>query len=449
MGGKTRPNFVVFLVDDLGWDHVHYHGSRLDTPVIDRLANEGVKMERFYSLPLCSPARAALLTGRYPIRYGLQSGVVRPWQKVGLPLDEITLAQVLRDNGYRTAISGKWHLGHNAPEYLPMQRGFQYQYGHYNGMIDYEKHLRLGGHDWHRNDQVCWDEGYSTDLIADEAVRFLREDAGDDPFFLYVPFNAIHTPLQAPVRWLQKVSEDVPRKDRTLQAMLYAVEDAIARVLAVLEEKGCREDTLVLFLSDNGGEIYRSNEPYRDHKETVYEGGVRVVCAANWPGVIPAGTVVEQAAHIVDLFPTMLRLAGIDPPGEKPLDGRDIFDQLCGKPAPADREILVNAEKRKGSIIIGDMKLVVRGTPEHCKMELEGIAGADFLYLYDLKEDPYETVNLLDDHPEIAREMLERYETYWRQAAAPVNQDQPNDDFSAPPVWGDFSADRKADDTRA
>lgn len=442
----ASPNFVIFLVDDLGWDHVGYHGSRLQTPVIDQLAAGGVKMERFYSMPLCSPARAALLTGRYPIRYGLQSGVVRPWQKEGLPLDEVTLAQVLQKAGYRTAISGKWHLGHWAPEYLPTHRGFDRQYGHYNGMIDYEKHLRLGGFDWHRDDRACHDEGYSTDLIAEEAVRFIRQEVKDDPFFLYVPFNAIHTPLQAPQHWLMKVPQDVPKKDRVLQAMLYAVEDAVARVLEALEEKGVRENTLVLFLSDNGGEIYRSNDPYRDHKETVYEGGVRVVCAANWPGVIPAGTVVESAAHIVDLFPTILKLANVRADLPNPLDGRDIFEQMCGGPAPTDREILVNAEKRRGSIILGDMKLVVRGTPENCRMELAGTAGADFLYLYDLREDPYETVNLLDEMPQTAAQMLDRYEWYWKQAAPSVNEDTPVEGFAAPAVWGDFSEHTETDD---
>lgn len=434
----TRPNFVIFLVDDLGWNHVSYHGSRLRTPVIDKLAAEGVKMERFYSLPLCSPARAAMLTGRYPIRYGLQSGVVRPWQKEGLPLSEMTLAEILQANGYRTAITGKWHLGHWAPEYLPTCRGFDRQYGHYNGMIDYEKHLRLGGFDWHRDDQICRDEGYSTDLIAEEAVRFIEQDVAEDPFFLYVPFNAIHTPLQAPKHWLEQVPQDIPKKDRVLQAMLLAVEDAIARVLDTLAKKALRDNTLILFLSDNGGEIYRSNDPYRDHKETVYEGGVRVVCAANWPGTIPAGTVVESAAHIVDVFPTLLHLAGIHAELPNPLDGRNIFEQMCGGPAPADREILVNAEKRKGSIIIGDKKLVVRGTPANCWMELAGTAGADFLYLYDLRDDPYETINLLDEMPETAATMLERYEWYWNQAVPPVNEDIPADSFAAPAVWGDF-----------
>lgn len=188
-----RPNIIIFLADDLGWSDVGWHGGDIATPHLDRLAAAGAKLEQFYVLPVCSPTRAALLTGRYPIRHGLQLSVVRPWAQYGLPLEERTLPQALREAGYTTAISGKWHLGHFRPEYQPTRRGFDTQYGHYNGQIDYFTHARDGGHDWHRNDRESRDAGYSTTLIGNEAVRVVEQADPRKPFFLYVPFNAPHS----------------------------------------------------------------------------------------------------------------------------------------------------------------------------------------------------------------------------------------------------------------
>src|SRR3954470_23101106 len=173
-----RPNVVFLLADDLGWADVGWHGDEIKTPHLDRLPGSGAKLEQFYVQPVCSPTRAALMTGRYPMRHGLQVGVVRPWAQYGLPLEERTLAQGLREAGYETAIAGKWHLGHITREYLPTRRGFVHQYGHYNGAIDCFTHVRDGGFDWHRNDQVSRDEGYSTHLIAKEAAKFVAETAG-------------------------------------------------------------------------------------------------------------------------------------------------------------------------------------------------------------------------------------------------------------------------------
>src|SRR5262245_33645686 len=173
---KNRPPHIVFfLADDLGWKDVGWHGSEIQTPHLDRLAAAGVKLEQFHVQPVCSPTRCALLTGRYPMRCGLQTGVVRPWAKYGLPLEERTLPQALKEAGYRTAIVGKWHLGHFERAYLPTRRGFDHQYGHYNGAIDYFTHERDGGFDWHRDDRVHRDKGYSTQLLAAEAVRLIKE----------------------------------------------------------------------------------------------------------------------------------------------------------------------------------------------------------------------------------------------------------------------------------
>src|SRR6476661_2674456 len=185
----ARPNILLLVADDMGFGDVGFHGSEIKTPNIDRIAAAGVKLDQWYVQPLCSPTRAALMTGRYPMRHGLQVGVVRPWASYGLPLEERTIAQALHDAGYETAITGKWHLGLIQPEYLPTHRGFDHQYGHYNGQIDYFTHIRDGGFDWHRDDRVNRDEGYSTHLIAKEAVARIEGRDKAKPLFLYVPFN--------------------------------------------------------------------------------------------------------------------------------------------------------------------------------------------------------------------------------------------------------------------
>ena len=172
-GDAKKPNILFLLIDDLGYTDVGFNGGDIKTPNIDKLAKSGANLTAFYVQPVCSPTRAALMTGRYPMRHGLQVGVVRPWAQYGLPLEERTLAQALRQVGYFTAIIGKWHLGHFQKDYLPTKRGFDHQYGHYNGMIDYFDHTRDGGFDWHRDDKVCRDEGYTTNLLAAEAVRLI------------------------------------------------------------------------------------------------------------------------------------------------------------------------------------------------------------------------------------------------------------------------------------
>ena len=178
LGAAEHPNIVFLLADDLGWSDVGFHQSAIKTPNIDMLAASGARLEAFYVQPVCSPTRAALMTGRYPMRHGLQVGVVRPWAQYGLPLEERTLPQALQEAGYVTAICGKWHLGHFQQAYLPTQRGFLHQYGHYNGALDYFTHIRDGGFDWHRDDKACQDEGYTTELLGKEAVRLIEEQIG-------------------------------------------------------------------------------------------------------------------------------------------------------------------------------------------------------------------------------------------------------------------------------
>ncbi len=281
-----RPNIVFFLADDLGWSDVGWHGGEIKTPSLDKLATEGARLEQFYVLPVCSPTRAALMTGRYPIRHGLQLSVVRPWAQYGLPLDERTLPQALKEAGYRTAIAGKWHLGHFRPEYLPTRRGFDIQYGHYNGAIDYFTHARDGGHDWHRNDTESRDKGYSTILLGDEAVRIIEAQDKNTPLFLYVPFNAPHSPLQVSDEYREHYTQIAGKQRQAFAAMVHCLDEQVGRVVDAIEKRSMTSNTLFIFSSDNGGQLDQAgtNGPLRAGKGTLYEGGTRVAAFANWLG---------------------------------------------------------------------------------------------------------------------------------------------------------------------
>jgi arylsulfatase A-like enzyme len=440
-----RPNIICFLADDLGWTDVGWHGSEIKTPNLDKLASGGAKLEQFYVLPVCSPTRAALLTGRYPIRHGLQVGVVRPWAQYGLPLDERTLPQALKEAGYTTHLSGKWHLGHFQPEYLPTRRGFDTQYGHYNGALNYFTHDRDGGHDWHRNDQESRDEGYATSLLGTEAVRVIEQAQPDKPFFLYVPFNAPHTPLQAAGEYLKRYAHIADKKRQIFAAMVECLDDQVGRVVAALEQRGLAKNTLIIFSSDNGGLPGvggATNGKLRAQKGTLYEGGTRVPAFANWPGQIQPGTVINEPLHMVDWFPTLVNLAGGSLQQKQPLDGRDIWPVItAGKPSPHE-DILINAMPNSGAIRMGAWKLVLNGTITANDLENATApkAGAkkdadSVVELFNLTEDPYEQNNLAAQNPERVRQLRARLEEYRAAAVPPKAESQPAN-YKAPRVWG-------------
>jgi arylsulfatase A-like enzyme len=438
----SPPNIVVVLADDLGWKDVLWHGSEIPTPNLDRLAQAGAQLDFFYVQPVCSPTRAALMTGRYPMRHGLQVGVVRPWAQYGLPLDEQTLAQGLKSAGYATAIVGKWHLGHYKPEYLPTRRGFDHQYGHYNGAIDYFDHTRDGGFDWHRDDMVCRDQGYSTHLIADESVKIVQQYAGKKPFFLYVPFNAVHSPHQVPKEYLQPF--DHLQGDRRIYAgMLWAMDEAVGRIVKAIDEANVRSNTLFFFSSDNGGPApgkVTDNGPLRAGKGTVYEGGVRVPAFMTWEGKIPAGSIVKTPMHMVDLYPTLLGVANAKVEQRLPIDGIDIREAIFqGKPM-VDRDILLNAAPNWGAMRSGDWKIVVNGSKSQLNVDgQEEIAKDDRspanLELFDLSVDPNEKTNLAKEQPTRAKDLLDRWKKYQAQALPPRTKPKPKD-FVTPEVWG-------------
>lgn len=443
-----RPNILVILADDLGNADVGFNGGKeIATPHIDRIATTGARLAQFYVQPLCSPTRAALLTGRYPMRYGLQVGVIRPWEKRGLPLEERTLPSALKAAGYQTAIVGKWHLGHNESAFLPTRRGFDHQYGHYCGAIDYFTHDRDGGHDWHRDDRACRDAGYSTQLIAKEACRIVREREKDKPLFLYVPFNAVHGPHQVPDSY-KKPYAALKEPRQTYAGMLAAMDEAIGQILDAIEAEGLRKDTLILFSSDNGGPSpgkVTDNGPLHAGKGTLYEGGARVCACVSWPGQIQPGTTIDQPFHITDWYPTLLRLAGASLDQPLPLDGHDIWPALTvGAPSPR-KEVLVNCKPDSGAIRIGDWKLVLNGgrlsdeegepSPKKAKRGKKA-EGAGSVELFNLAEDIGEKNNRATDMPQKVAELRARYDALATQAATPANLPQAPG-FKSPAIWGE------------
>ncbi len=449
-----KPNVLFILADDLGWGDVGFHGGEIKTPHIDALAKAGARLNQFYVQPVCSPTRAAFMTGRYPIRHGLHTGVVRPWARYGLPLDERTLPQALKEAGYATAITGKWHLGHFEPAYLPTRRGFDHQYGHYNGALDYNTHERDGGHDWHRDDKVNRDEGYATHLIAREASRLITEHDARRPLFLYVPFNAVHSPHQVPARYMEPYA-NLTGNRRTYAGMLAAMDEAIGQIISALEQKGLRDNTLIFFCSDNGGPapgVVTSNGPLRAGKGTLYEGGVRVPAVAAWTGKIKAGSIVEAPLHMVDWYPTLLKLAGVSLAQKNPLDGRDAWPAITqGAPSPHE-DILHNITPVGGALRMGDWKLVVGGQfsetdgPEPAeadaatKKKKNAKKNADTtgerIELFNLKADPYEKTNLAAQEPARVQAMRARLDAY-AKAAVPSKQAPRAADFKVPAVWGE------------
>lgn len=435
-----RPNIVLIIADDLGGNDVGFNGGKeIKTPNLDALAAGGARLDAFYVQPVCSPTRAALLTGRYPMRHGLQTGVVRPWAEYGLPLEERTLAQALREAGYATAIVGKWHLGHHQPDYLPTRRGFDHQYGHYNGALDYFTHERDGGFDWHRDDRVNRDEGYSTHLVARESVRLIKERDPQKPLFLYVPFNGVHSPFQVPESY-EKPYAGLQGKRRTYAGMLAAVDEAVGQIVGAVRDASLESNTLFIFSSDNGGPNpgkITDNGRYRAGKGTVYEGGVRVAAFAKWEGQIKPGSVVTQPLHIVDWYPTLLKLAGAKPEQPLPLDGRDAWPTITsGAPSPHE-DILLNTAPKGGAIRVGDWKLVINGSATvHDDDEQETSTGAGAkVELFNLIDDPSEKENLASAQPEKVKQLRVRYDTYAREAVPPKSRPKAKD-FRVPNVWG-------------
>lgn len=459
------PHIVLIVPDDLGRHDVSFHGGEIATPNIDRIAAEGVLIERFYTAPICSPTRAGLMTGRYPIRYGLMRDVISPWQDFGLDTAEVTLPEVLARAGYEhRAVFGKWHLGHISRKYHPLRRGFTEFVGH-NTSIDYFTKERFGERDWFHGYEPASEEGYVTDLVAEHAVRFIdRHAGGEAPFFLYVPFNAAHSPLQAkeedlpryadleapqPPRGWEEITAGYPlapeerrRESRRVHAaMVHSLDEGVGRILRALDERGIAENTLVLFFSDNGGGLGTGdNGPYRGAKSTVFEGGTRVAAAARWPaGGIAGGVRVKAPVAYIDILPTLMGVAGVGDHGGKQLDGRNVRDVLAAEDLDGPARDLYsfvgqkNPAREQVSVISGDWKLVVIGPALH----LPGSAEASEQLLYRIEEDPFEERDLAANHPDVAADLFDKAREF--RALQPPNPvgsfGLGMEGFEPPPNW--------------
>ena len=330
-----KPNIVFIMADDLGNADLGYRGGLIKSPNIDKLATEGVRLEDFYGMPVCTPSRAELMTGRYAMRYGLQTLVIFPSHTYGLATDERTLPQVLKEAGYKTLMVGKWHLGHADRKYWPQNRGFDYFHGNVVGEVDYFTRERGGLIDWQRNGVFLKEQGYYSKLIGDDAVRLIDEQDGKQPFFLYFASLAPHAPYQAPQSLIDDYKSVADPLRRTYSAMITGLDEQIGRIVAELDKKGLRDNTIILFSSDNGGatsglfaqgaksneeraseeggigqgqKAPASNAPFGGGKGSLREGGVRVAAFVNWPAKLKP-RVVEAPLGMVDVMPTLLDLA--------------------------------------------------------------------------------------------------------------------------------------------
>jgi arylsulfatase A-like enzyme len=423
----SKPNIVVILAADLGSVDLGYRGSDIQTPHIDRLAHEGVRLESCYGLPLSTPARAALMTGRYPMRHGLQTLVIFPSHTYGLPTDEYTLPQALKDAGYRTAMVGKWHLGHADEKFWPQRRGFDHFYGSLVGEVDYFAKDRGGLVDWQRNGKFFREDGYATTQLGDEAVKLIEQHDESAPLFLYFASLAPQAPFQAPQPTIDAYGLIRNEARRTYAAMITELDNQVGRIVAALEKKGMRQNTLIFFTTDNGGATNpryvsarsgderkesvsvvpdetspASNGKFRSGKGSLYEGGVRVPAIVNWPGRLDP-RVVNEPLHHVDLMPTLLALAGSSGRADRLFDGRDIWASLAdGAPSP-HQDILINVEPARGGIRKGNWKLVKFAT-------LPGRTE-----LFDLVKDPGEQTNLASQNQSVVRQLEARLMDYARQ----------------------------------
>ena len=408
----SQPNILLIVADDLGWNDVGYHNSRMRTPTLDRIAAEGVRLNWHYVTTECTPTRVCLMTGRHPSRFGPHCTHASNEQAftIGTP----TLASVLKSAGYETAIVGKWHLG-SKPEWGPNHHGFDHSYGSLAGAVGmYDHRYRLGSpfeKTWHRNHEFLdAEEGHATDLVTAEAVRLI-EQPRERPFFLYVPFHSVHTPLVEEQKYLDRVSHIEHADRRLYAAAVNHLDDSIGKLLEALRQNGQLESTLIVFTSDNGAQVHHggdqypppdpklehfsSNKPLRGRKTEVYEGGIRVPALVYWPGTL-APQVCEAPLHAVDWLPTLAKLAGTQAPQDASLDGIDAWPQLSGKAGEqSPRTLYWNrsaGNQRRTALRHGDWKLLRPDTDAPWE-------------LYNLADDPYETTNLVAKEPGQVQEL--------------------------------------------
>lgn len=419
------PNLVLILTDDQGYADVGFNGSKdIPTPNIDRIAHEGVRFTNGYvTYPVCSPSRAGMITGRYQGRFGYRRNpTLNPFDPMaGLPLEEENMAEILRKVGYHNGVIGKWHLGTH-PKFRPNKRGFHEFYGFLAGghryfpedltIPDIESVDRAGA--WYntkllRNETRVETDEYLTDELSNEAVDFITRNQ-TKPFFLYLAYNAPHTPMQATKKYLDRFATIEDPLRRTYAAMVSAVDDGVGRVLDALDDLKLADNTLVFFLSDNGGASNNGsiNDPLRANKGTIYEGGMRVPFAFRWPGKVPAGIDFDHPVSSMDILGTMADLTGVEIAADRPLDGVSLMPYLSGEKQGAPHEVLFwqMFDKGHSAMRSGDDKLVM--------LEKEAVAE-----LYDLSGDKSETKNLMQEETGTVEDLQKRLEE-WQDQLKPA-----------------------------
>lgn len=426
----SKPNIVVIIADDLGSADLGFRGSSIATPNLDRLAREGVLLNQHYTYSVCTPTRAAFFSGRYATRFGVDT----PSNAQVFPLGTETLASALNEVGYRTAISGKWHLG-SKPEWGPMHYGFDKQYGALAGGVGpYCHNYERGPYSrtWHRNHEYIEEEGHITDLFTREGIQFIEKNQ-DQPFLLCLTHTAPHIPLDEPEKWLQTNEQLADPGQRLYAAAVSHLDHGIGQILATLVRLKLEEKTLVLFFSDNGAHppdqndrefpgiypnyrIGGSNEPLRGGKSSLHEGGIRMPAIAWWPGTLKARQ-TDSPVHVVDWMPTLTQLAGYEPSNDLLWDGTDIWAILKGDKEPDPRVFFWRVHHSSVGTTLairhGDWKLLIhpgnevrdpaigmRNAPRYPRGEPNGVRE-----LFNLAEDPYEKSNLAATYPQKVAEL--------------------------------------------
>lgn len=414
----AKPNIVLFVADDIGWNDVGYHGSEIKTPTIDKLAETGVELDQFYVYPTCSPTRAALLTGKYASRFGIGGPIALKSKKV-LPTNVETLPGLLSAKGYQTAITGKWHLGLR-PESGPNHYGFDHAYGYLHGQVDQYTHLyKNGDTTWHRNGVFIEEEGHATDLITKEVKKYLTEIRDKSkPFFLYVPYSVPHYPVQEEDKWIESYKDlDDVYSRKIYAASAEHMDHSMEVIMNILENEEVLENTIIIFISDNGGQkswdpetdsdikLYDgkhgpypklgNNEPLKGYKTELYEGGIRVPAIIKWPGKLKKQK-LNQLVKVTDLLPTLISIIDSTSLENISLDGNNVWDAISGtSELKKDRLLYL---KTRDQIILrkGAWKLMHFGSSLD-----EG-----YEELYDIKNDPNETKNLIKENSQLRNELF-------------------------------------------
>ncbi len=447
LAASEKPNIILILADDMGYNDLGFNGSYIETPNMDDLAMQGVRMESFYTCPVSSPTRVGTLTGRYPIRMGMMRSVIPPMRDFGIPTSEILIPEMLANAGYNhRGMIGKWHVGHLRYEWLPMQRGFTHFVGCHNGAIDYFTKDREGELDWHDGNAPLPEKGYVTDLIGKHAVNFIKDVPKDEPYFLYLPFTAPHSPFQAKEKDIKKYLNLPGVKDKkaaTYAAMVDNLDQNIGRVVDAARKRGDLDNTLIIFYSDNGGVPQSLPTKMRAGKFSTYEGGVRVVAFANWPdGGITGGRQIDSRMGYIDIYPTIKAAAYGDDytkvKDKNPIDGINVLPMLRGKSEGEPRYWFSYIDQNQGAIErfginYGNYKLYVERPAADNKAKEKPKAKIE---LYEL-DAHHATEHEQVKNPKMKKQLLQKVNEFMglRPEVVIDRYHVPNKGFIAPKDW--------------